>query len=108
MSDKYFDAVRTRRSELELKVQILQAISEGANKQAHVIQKSNISWSMAQSFIKRLETQGLIESQRTKGRKFLAITERGKRVLNSYVSMIKEFELEFPSQQAEAPSILLP
>lgn len=108
MSDRYFEAVRTRRSELELKVQILQAISEGANKQAQVIQKSNISWSMAQNFIRRLEMQGLLESKRTKGRKHLAITDRGKRVLNSYVSIIKEFEFEFPEQQAEAPKILLP
>lgn len=108
MSDRYFEAVRTRRSELELKIQILQAISEGANKQAHVIQKSNISWSMAQNFIRRLETQGLIESQRTKGRKFLAITDRGQRVLSSYVSVIKEFALEFPAQQAEAPNVLVP
>lgn len=108
MSDRYFEAVRTRRSELELKVEILRAISEGANKQAHIIQKSNISWSMAQNFIRRLETQGLVESRRMKGRKYLAITERGKRVLGSYVAMIKEFELEFPTQQVETPKLLLP
>lgn len=108
MSDKYFEAVRTRRSELELKVEILRAISEGANKQAHIIQKSNISWSMAQNFIRRLETQGLVESKRSKGRKYLAITDRGTRVLNSYVSMIKEFELEFPAQRIEVPNLVLP
>jgi len=102
MSEKYFAAVRMRRSVLELKIEILQAISEGASKQSHVIQKSNISWSMAQNFIRRLEMQGLIEAKRTKGRKTFAITERGTRVLNSYSSMIKGLELDIPIAQPPA------
>ncbi|MHB1867860.1 MAG: winged helix-turn-helix domain-containing protein [Nitrososphaerales archaeon] len=101
MSDKYFAAVRMRRSVLELKIEILQAIAEGASKQSHVIQKSNISWSMAQNFIRRLEMQGLIEAKRTKGRKTFAITERGTRVLNSYSSMIKGLELDIPIAQPQ-------
>ena len=94
MSEKYFAAERMRRSVLELKIEILQAISDGASKQAHVIQKSNISWSMAQNFIRKLEMQGLIESKRMKERKTFTITERGTRVLHSYSSMIKGLELD--------------
>jgi predicted transcriptional regulator len=101
MSEKYFAAVRMRRSVLELKIEILQAIADGASKQAHVIQKSNISWSMAQNFIRRLEMQGLIEAKRTKGRKTFAITERGKRVLHSYSSMIKGLELDITAPQIQ-------
>jgi len=101
MSEKYFAAVRMRRSELELKIEILQAIAEGASKQSHVIQKSNISWSMAQNFIRRLEMQGLIEAKQTKGRKTFAITERGTRVLNSYSSMIKGMQLDLPIEQPQ-------
>ncbi len=99
MSEEYFAAVRLRRSVLELKIEILRAIAEGATKQSQVIQRSNISWSMAQNFIKRLESQGLIESKRTGGRKTFDITERGKRVLNSYLSMIRELELDIPIAQ---------
>jgi predicted transcriptional regulator len=105
MSEKYFAAVRMRRSVLELKIEILEAIAKGASKQAHVIQKSNISWSMAQNFIRRLEIQGLIESKRTRGRKTFAITERGKRVLNSYSSMIRGLELDIPASQLQPSKI---
>ncbi len=105
MSEKYFAAVRMRRSVLELKIEILQAIADGASKQAHVIQKSNISWSMAQNFIRRLEMQGLIEAKRTKERKTFAITERGKRVLHSYSSMIRGLELDIPAPQPQSAKI---
>jgi predicted transcriptional regulator len=98
MSESYFSAARMRRSELELKIEILRAISEGASKQAHVIQKSNISWAMAQNFIRKLERQGLIETLQTKGRKIFVITERGRRVLDSYTTMMKELELDVPVQ----------
>jgi predicted transcriptional regulator len=101
MSDKYFDAARMRRSVLELKIEILGAISDGASKQSQVIQRSNISWAMAQNFIRRLEAQGLVESKRTKGRKTFVITERGKRVLTSYLSMMKELELDIPLSVAQ-------
>lgn len=60
---------------------------------------------MAQSFIRKLETQGLVEAKQIKGRKLLSITDRGKRVLNSYVSMAKEFELDV-SPQGQAPKLL--
>jgi len=94
-----------RRSVLELKIEILEAIAKGASKQAHVIQKSNISWSMAQNFIRRLEMQGLIEAKRTKGRKTFAITDRGRRVLHSYSSMIRGLELDIPVAQAQPAKI---
>ncbi|MDG6904753.1 MAG: hypothetical protein JRN20_03085 [Nitrososphaerota archaeon] len=105
MSEKYFEAVRMRRSVLELKVEILQAISDGASKQAHVIQKSNISWSMAQNFIRKLETQGLIEAKRIKGRKTFGITERGQRVLTSYSSMIKGLELDLQTSPVQPQKV---
>ena len=96
MSDSYFAADRMRRSVLELKIEMLRAISEGANKQSHIIQKTNISWSMAQGFIRKLEMQGLIQSQRLKGRKIFIITERGNRVLDSYTAIMKEVSLDIP------------
>lgn len=96
VSDAYFAAESMRRSVLELKIEILKAISEGVNKQSHIIQRSNISWSMAQGFIRRLERQGLIESQKLKGRKLFIITERGSRVLDSYTMMLREVELNIP------------
>lgn len=96
MSERYFAADRDRRSRLEVKIDILRAISEGISKQSHIIHRSNVSWSMAQNFIHKLEQQGLIAASRTKGRKVIVITERGKRVLDSYTSIIKQFELDVP------------
>jgi len=90
-----------RRSVLELKIEILKAIEDGASKQSHIIQRSNISWSMAQNFIRRLEKQGLVEAKMTKGRKTFSITERGKRVLISYSSIIKGLELDMPMVQVQ-------
>lgn len=98
MPDSHFDPTTMRRSVFELKIEILKAISEGVIKQSHIIQHVNISWTMAQNLIRKLEAQGLIQSQLTKGRKLFIITDRGKRTLDSYLAMIRELDLSLPLQ----------
>jgi predicted transcriptional regulator len=94
MSESYFDAVTRRRSKLEVKISILQAISAGATRQTHIMYRSNLSWSFARIFIRTMEKQGLISTLVVKGRKNFILTDRGKRALAAYTSVTRELEME--------------
>jgi predicted transcriptional regulator len=96
MSESYFDAVSRRRSKLEVKISILQAISDGATRQTHIMYHSNLSWSFAHMFIKTMEKQGLISTIIVKGRRNFILTDRGKRALSAYTVVTRELEMESP------------
>jgi len=94
MFESYFDAVSRRRSKLEVKISILQAISDGATRQTHIMYRSNLSWSFAHMFIRTMEKQGLISTMMVKGRKNFILTDRGKRALSAYTAVTRELEME--------------
>ncbi len=94
MSESYFEAANRRRSRLEVKISILKAIGEGATRQTQIMYHSNLSWSFAHTFIKILETQGLISTIVLKGRKNFILTERGKRALSAYTAVATGLDLE--------------
>ncbi len=101
MSESYFDAVSRRRSKLEVKISILQAISDGATRQTHIMYHSNLSWSFAHMFIRTMEKQGLISIMMVKGRKNFILTERGKRALSAYTAVTRELEMESPVSETK-------
>ncbi|MFI5422204.1 MAG: winged helix-turn-helix domain-containing protein [Nitrososphaerales archaeon] len=97
MSDSYFAAARQRRSRLELKITILRAISQGNQRLAHIMYFSKLPPRLCGSIVRTMEQQGLVEilpSEDGKKVKRFALTERGKRALESYVSIITQLQLE--------------
>jgi predicted transcriptional regulator len=81
-----------RRSRLEVKIAILQAIKEGAGRPTHIMYKSNLSWSVLQGFVKNLEIQGLVRTEASERKKTYLLTEKGERVLKTYLSMRTQFD----------------
>jgi predicted transcriptional regulator len=97
MSDLYFAAARQRRSRLELKITILKAISQGNQRLAHIMYYAKLPPRLCGGIVRTMEQQGLIEIlPAEEGRKVkrYVLTERGKRALDSYVSIITQLQLD--------------
>jgi predicted transcriptional regulator len=95
--------VLNRRSRLETNADILRAIAEGAEKPTHIMYKANLSWSVMQGYIKALEEQSLIVSRETDGRRHYELTEKGLRVLNAFLAVRRELDLQnLPPNQNDA------
>jgi predicted transcriptional regulator len=85
-----------RRSRMEVKIDILQAIKEGAGRPTHIMYRSNLSWSVMQGFIRTLEIQGLVKTEASERKKRYLLTEKGERVLKTYLSMRTQFDAIAP------------
>ncbi len=81
---------------MEVKIDILQAIKEGAGRPTHIMYRSNLSWSVMQGFIKTLEIQGLVQTDASERKKRYILTEKGERVLKTYLSMRTQFDSMIP------------
>jgi predicted transcriptional regulator len=81
-----------RRSKMEVKVDIMQAIAEGAGRPTHIMYKSNLSWAVMRNFIRMLESQGLVSSSEMEGRKSYTLTEKGNHVLATYTRVRRQLE----------------
>jgi predicted transcriptional regulator len=77
---------------MEVKIDILQAIAEGAGRPTHIMYRSNLSWAVMRNFIKILEEQGLVSSNVVEGRKNFVLTQKGTRVLETYSNVRKQLE----------------
>jgi len=74
----------------------MQAIAEGAGRPTHIMYRSNLSWSVMQSFVHSLEQQGLIIINDTEGKKSYVLTDKGDRVLKTYLSVRKQLDALAP------------
>jgi predicted transcriptional regulator len=109
MLDSYFAADRQRRSRLELKIIVMQAIAEGKQRQSHIMYYAKLPTRICASLIRNMEQQGLIEAGVTQegGRKVkrFSLTERGKRALDSYLVIMNA--LKQPIESLEAAQAMI-
>jgi predicted transcriptional regulator len=77
---------------MDVKIDILQAILEGAGRPPHIMYRSNISWASMRNFINFLEDQGLVSSVYEEGRKNYILTQKGTRVLETYANVRVQLE----------------
>jgi predicted transcriptional regulator len=77
---------------MEVKIDILQAIAEGAGRPTHIMYRSNLSWAVMRNFIRMLEEQALVSSNVVEGRKNYVLTQKGIRVLDTYSNVRKQLE----------------
>ncbi len=85
-----------RRSKMEVKIDIMQAIAEGAGRPTHIMYRSNLSWAVMRNFMKLLEQQALVATDRVDGRKTYVLTEKGIRVLQTYANVKKQLDTLAP------------
>ncbi len=81
---------------MEVRIDILQAIADGAGRPTHIMYRSNLSWSIMQNFVRVLEQQGLIARVDKDGKKNYGLTEKGQRVLQTYLSVRQQLEIAVP------------
>jgi predicted transcriptional regulator len=81
-----------RRSKMEVKIDILQAISKGTVRPTHIMNQSNLSWATMRNFMKTLEDQGLVMPNYFEGRKNYVLTQKGIRVLDAYANVRGQLE----------------
>ncbi|MGI0085376.1 MAG: winged helix-turn-helix domain-containing protein [Nitrososphaerales archaeon] len=81
---------------MEVKIDIMQAIADGAGRPTHIMYRSNLSWSVMQHFIHSMEVQGLVVTKDSEMRKSYALTEKGLRVLQTYASVKKQLDVLVP------------
>jgi predicted transcriptional regulator len=95
--DSYFTAARQRRSRLEIKITILDAILHGNQRLAHIMYFAKLPPRMCGSIVRTMEQQGLIvilPPEEGRKAKRYALTDRGKRALDSYVAITRQLQLE--------------
>jgi predicted transcriptional regulator len=85
---------------MEVKLDILLAIKEGAGRPTHIMYRSNLSWSVMQGFIRSLEVQGLIKTEEKERKRKYVLTEKGERVLKTYESVRTQLNLITPLASA--------
>ena len=90
----------TRRSELEVKMDILRVVGEGWRKPTQIMYKANLSWSALQEHFKSLVNAGLLREEKFAKRSEYDITPPGITLLNDYrklTASIKRTVVEIPS-----------
>jgi predicted transcriptional regulator len=83
-----------RRSRMETYCDILRVIASGAEKPTHIMYRSNLSWRIMQSFIKSLETQGLVVASSDEGKRLYHLSEKGFQLLKQFQAIKVDLNLQ--------------
>jgi len=87
-----------RRSNLEIRLLILEAIRDGIDKPTRIMYAANLSWNPTKSILSKLAEQDLIEeivrTKSKKSRRKYAITDKGVTVLNYFKEAKKILPIE--------------
>ena len=88
----------SRRSQLEIRMDILRAIMEGSEGPTQIMYKANLSWILLREHLAALGDQGFVGKTAVGNRKKYALTEKGIEIIASYMNLIKE--IVFDTQRA--------
>ncbi len=82
-----------RRSQLEIRLNILSAVKDGVDKPTRIMYAANMSWKPVQKILSHLVEQGLLEvrmnTESRQSKKRYALTDKGANVLD-YFEKAKE------------------
>ena len=79
----------TRRSQMEICIDILKAVTQNRIKPTHIMYRANLSWSRLKKHLNFLVSQDLLVKSLAEGSRVYLITHKGKEVLN-YFRKIEE------------------
>ena len=87
-----------RRSKLEIRLKILDAVRNGVEKPTRIMYAANLSWKPTQRILSRLTEQGLVaevsDTESVKSRRKYKITEKGIAVLDYFDEAKKLLPIE--------------
>jgi predicted transcriptional regulator len=82
--------VVSRRSQLEIRMDILRAIMEGAEGPTQIMYKANLSWILLCDHLGALGGQGFVGERTVGNRKKYSLTGRGIEIVGAYLNLIRE------------------
>jgi len=87
-----------RRSKLEIRLKILEAVREGVDKPTRIMYAANLSWKPTQRILSKLVEQCLVAEERAteskKSRRRYVVTEKGQAVLDYFDEARKILPIE--------------
>lgn len=91
--------VLSRRSYLEIQMDILRAVRNGARAPTQIMYKANLAWNALQDSLRKLTETGFIARKATGSRKRYEITVKGVGTLTSYDKILDTVRL--PNKSAD-------
>ena len=80
----------SRRSQLEIRMDILRAIMEGAEGPTQIMYKANLSWILLCDHLSALGDQGFVGEKAVGNRKKYSLTGKGIEIVGAYLNLIRE------------------
>ena len=81
---------QSRRSMLQIRMEILKAVMSGSCKPTQIMYRANLSWTVLQAQLKAFSNNGLLRLVHYGNRRRYEITERGIEMVRSYDKVIEE------------------
>jgi predicted transcriptional regulator len=78
----------SRRSELDVKMDIIRVVAEGANKPTQIMYKANLSWVGLLGHLRSLTSAGFLREVDFAKRREFETTSKGLELLQSYQSVV--------------------
>ncbi len=85
--------VPSRRGRLEIRMDMLTAVKEGAEGPTQIMYKANLSWIVVRQHLKELVDCGMLVEHNVRNRLKFEITERGISVLRSYSLVVDQIRV---------------
>jgi predicted transcriptional regulator len=82
--------LRSRRSPLEVRMDILTVVRDGAEGPTQIMYKANLSWTILTNHLKELVGNGILLEHNVKNRFAYALTEKGISILRSYRLVVEQ------------------
>jgi predicted transcriptional regulator len=83
--------LRSRRSALEVKMDILTVVRDGAQGPTQIMFKANLSWNLLMQHLKELVESGTLSELNVKNKSIYRLTDKGISVLRSYTLVADNF-----------------
>ena len=78
-----------RRSELEIKMDMLQVLSQGIDRPTQIMYKANLSWVALQANLKTLVTGSFLREEDLGNRKRYEVTQKGFEILRAFQKVVE-------------------
>jgi predicted transcriptional regulator len=91
--------VLSKRSLLEIRMDILRAIMEGADGPTQIMYKVNLSWILFCDQLRVLGDQGFVSEKAVGNRKTYSLTGKGSEIVGAYLNLIREVILDTTAPQ---------
>ena len=85
--------LRPRRSPLEVRMDILTVVRDGAEGPTQIMFKANLCWKLLTHHLRELVVLGILTEHSNKNRFFYRLTDKGIGVLRSYMQVADQFNL---------------